>query len=239
MAIIKEVPGLKAQIVDVKGAPLKEYDDPYAEESDEELQLLATATKEGSNVTVDARKIPHVIKYMEAISGAEFGFEFIKFPNFEHRSHHLAFRSTFTLPNTRPVLEKALKGRAVTHKIDCAPGKPGIPSRPRQVDAYQDPLKRPFAVFEFRYRSREGLIAESVIPRPTPMGDMDEQQLRQFALQLYRGKEDRDMSVKSEVKTGREARGRVKRRREESELTPTKRSKGTRSLETVDLAKED
>ncbi|RYP45871.1 hypothetical protein DL768_007828 [Monosporascus sp. mg162] len=261
MAIIKEVPGLKAQIVDTNGAPLTEYDDPYAEGSDEELQLLATATKECSNVSVDAQKIPHVVKYIEAISGAEFGFEFTKFPNFEHHSHHLAFAlnisnadmykvkhlgtlrilvhnmmfssktytpATTTLPNTGPVHEKALKGRTVTHKVDFAPGKPGIPTTQRQVDVYQDPLKRPFAVFEFRYRSREGLIAEGIIPRPTPMDDMDEQQLRQFALQLYREKEDRDMSskrevkseVKREIKPERETQGGVKRSREENELTP-------------------
>ncbi|RYP67738.1 hypothetical protein DL771_007071 [Monosporascus sp. 5C6A] len=283
MAILKEVPGLKAQIVDAKGAPLKEYDDPYAEESDEELQLLATATKEGTNVSVHAQKIPHVVKYIEAISGAEFGFEFIKFPNFEHRSHHLAFEldttdeessignadmykaqrlgtlqilvynmmfsnkthtpAAFPPPNTGPVHDKALKGRTVTHKVDYAPGVPAIPTPQRQIAVYQDPLKRPFAVFEFRYRSRESLIAEGIVPRPTPMDDMDEQQLRQFALKLYREKEDRDMSVKSEVKskvkTERETQGGVKRGREKSELTPAKRSKGTHSLETIDLTEED
>ncbi|RYP18675.1 hypothetical protein DL765_003810 [Monosporascus sp. GIB2] len=317
MAVIKEIPGLKAQIIDAKGAPLKEYDDPYAEETDEELQLLATATKEDSNISVDAQKIPHVIKYIEAISGTEFGFEFIKSPNFEHRSHHLAFQcgvdelrllpvhgpdetreknlmwsrvvtsalfngrdvdttdqefsnadmykvkrlgtlqilvynmmfsnkthtpASGTLPNTGPVHEKALKGRSVSHKVDYSPGKPGI-TYPRQVDVYQDPLKRPFAVFEFRYCSKEDLIAEGVVPRPNPMDDMDEQQLRQFALRLYREKENRDMSVKSEVKSEakleRETRSGVKRSREESEPTSAKRSKGSRSLEIVDLTEED
>ncbi|RYP17786.1 hypothetical protein DL766_008819 [Monosporascus sp. MC13-8B] len=323
MAVIKEIPGLKAQIVDAKDVPLKEYDDPYAEEPDEELQLLATATKEDNNISVHAQKIPHVIKYIEAISGAEFSFEFIKFPNFEHRSHHLAFRCVFdglqllpahepdeereqnlmwfrvvssalfkgpdgrhfyhafkfgdlqkgkflgwrahevkrlgTLqilvynmmfsnetytpaicarPSTGPVHEKALKGRTVSHKVDYSPGKPCIPS-PGQVGVYQDPLKRPFAVFEFRYRSREDLIAEGIVPRPTPIDDMDEQQLRQFALKLYREKEDRDKSVKREVKTERETQGGVKRSREGSELTPAKRSKGSRSPEIVDLTEGD
>ncbi|RYP53125.1 hypothetical protein DL769_010561 [Monosporascus sp. CRB-8-3] len=155
---------------------------------------------------------------------------------FSNKTHTPA---SFTLPNTVPVHEKALKGQCVTNRVDYVPGKPGIPTPQRQVDVYQDLLKRPFAVFEFRYRSREGLIAEGIIPRPTPMDDMDEQQLRQFALKLYREKEDRDMSVKSEVKTDRETQGGVKRNREESGLTPTKRSKGTRSLETVDLTGED
>ncbi|KAL2125539.1 hypothetical protein VTJ04DRAFT_1904 [Mycothermus thermophilus] len=62
--------------------------------------------------------------------------------------------------------ETALNGRAV----DCATSlkDAGLVKLPRSCRAfmYKDPRERPFAIFEFHYRSREGLIREGVIPRP-------------------------------------------------------------------------
>ncbi|KAK0732458.1 hypothetical protein B0T21DRAFT_196227 [Apiosordaria backusii] len=69
--------------------------------------------------------------------------------------------------------EKALKGKA----IDCIAGSVSRPSKDPgmfYVDKYHDPKKRPFAIFEFRYRSKEGLIKEGIIPRPTISDEVEE-----------------------------------------------------------------
>ncbi|KAK3900512.1 hypothetical protein C8A05DRAFT_35853 [Staphylotrichum tortipilum] len=64
--------------------------------------------------------------------------------------------------------EKALKGKA----IDCTTSfvTEGSCNAPKTIlRGYSDPSRRPFAVFEFRYRFQEGLIREGVIPRPIPI----------------------------------------------------------------------
>ncbi|KAK4161107.1 hypothetical protein QBC43DRAFT_100039 [Cladorrhinum sp. PSN259] len=69
--------------------------------------------------------------------------------------------------------EKALKGRAV----DCVTSFTEEPSSGRGATYkrnYTDRLKRPFALFEFRYRSKKGLMAEGIIPRPVEIVDKDE-----------------------------------------------------------------
>ncbi|KAK3397457.1 hypothetical protein B0T20DRAFT_469797 [Sordaria brevicollis] len=61
--------------------------------------------------------------------------------------------------------EKELKGRAVDSKVefDSEPT-----DRPRSVEQHQfvDPQYRPIAVFEFRYRTMEGLHQELIVPHP-------------------------------------------------------------------------
>ncbi|KAK4680664.1 hypothetical protein QC764_100150 [Podospora pseudoanserina] len=75
---------------------------------------------------------------------------------------------------TVTMAEKSLKGRAV----DCVTSSVVRPRADHPglypTDNYHDPKKRPFAVFEFRYRSKEGLIKEGIIPRPTVSGDIKE-----------------------------------------------------------------
>ncbi|KAL1838549.1 hypothetical protein VTJ49DRAFT_2547 [Mycothermus thermophilus] len=61
---------------------------------------------------------------------------------------------------------------------------------PLLVKNYVDPKNRPFAVFEFRYRSNKGLIRECIIPRaPTATDEvqgMSEDQLRQRLAQVLK-----------------------------------------------------
>ncbi|KAI6364616.1 hypothetical protein MCOR25_005621 [Pyricularia grisea] len=68
--------------------------------------------------------------------------------------------------------EKALKGKALgltasyknTTKEDLGPV-------PRAVLRYNDRYERPFAVFEFRYRTRENLYQEGILERPVENED--------------------------------------------------------------------
>ncbi|KAK0631407.1 hypothetical protein B0T14DRAFT_572499 [Immersiella caudata] len=63
--------------------------------------------------------------------------------------------------------EKALKGRTLDTQVSWAPMSMAVdPHRKVNEDIYRDPLKRPFAVFEFRYRTMDGLIQEGIVPRP-------------------------------------------------------------------------
>ncbi|KAK1829521.1 hypothetical protein QBC39DRAFT_356318 [Podospora conica] len=77
------------------------------------------------------------------------------------------FAADPALKATSKMSEKALKGRA----LDC---RAGLGEGVRDVGfgnyrvTYEDPERRPFAVFEFRYRSLEGLYKEGIIPRPDP-----------------------------------------------------------------------
>ncbi|KAK3683952.1 hypothetical protein B0T22DRAFT_266766 [Podospora appendiculata] len=82
------------------------------------------------------------------------------------------------------VAEKALKGRAIDCRtnFDCVPRSSRRPSETRP--AFEDPERRPFAIFEFRYRSKEGLMQEGIIPRPRPadeVDDMSEAEARRLA----------------------------------------------------------
>lgn len=70
--------------------------------------------------------------------------------------------------NTDPINEKALKGRALSLRTTASP-EPG--SRATSNLRYYtfnhlDPRSRPFAVFEFRYRTREDLVKEAILRVP-------------------------------------------------------------------------
>ncbi|KAI0144583.1 hypothetical protein GGR57DRAFT_326972 [Xylariaceae sp. FL1272] len=93
------------------------------------------------------------------------------------------------------VHEKALKGRALYTKAGLGRETATRYEDPDYEDNFQDPQKQPCAVFEFRYRTREGLIEERIIPRPTPIDGMTDEQVRAYALKLHRERED---SVKKE-----------------------------------------
>ncbi|KAK8058039.1 hypothetical protein PG994_008487 [Apiospora phragmitis] len=119
--------------------------------------------------------------------------------------------------------EKVLKGAVVTTRstFDTAPTTKPTWAIEEQSDAFQDPLERPCAVFEFRYRSKgkesyqyvqryttnlfsEGLYQEGVLERPDPVDSMSIDELRQFARAGYshmntgKVKQDHDQKIKRE-----------------------------------------
>ncbi|KAL0475821.1 hypothetical protein QR685DRAFT_60865 [Neurospora intermedia] len=64
------------------------------------------------------------------------------------------------------VSEKALKGKSVDSKVHFN-SEPSIStSRTSGRFDFVDPDHRPFAIFEFRYRTMEGLMSEGIVPRP-------------------------------------------------------------------------
>ncbi|KAK1752692.1 hypothetical protein QBC47DRAFT_389113 [Echria macrotheca] len=75
----------------------------------------------------------------------------------------------------KKVSEKTLKGRAVDCALDLSQTKPTRAPRPYTVAKFTDRKQRPFAIFEFRYRSMDGLIKEGVLRRP---GDDDDDDLK-------------------------------------------------------------
>lgn len=85
--------------------------------------------------------------------------------------------------------EKAVKGdRALTHSVDFGyrremPYGPSYRDGLVKKSVWADPRKRPFAEFEFRYRSMEGLIQEAIVSRTD---HMDDEQVRQYAQTLER-----------------------------------------------------
>ncbi|KAI6278747.1 hypothetical protein MCOR27_005467 [Pyricularia oryzae] len=70
------------------------------------------------------------------------------------------------------VPEKALKGKALgltaSYKNTI---KENFPTRTREVRVYKDFYRRPFAVFKFRYRTRENLYQEGILERPVESED--------------------------------------------------------------------
>ncbi|KAK4038983.1 hypothetical protein C8A01DRAFT_37033 [Parachaetomium inaequale] len=116
-------------------------------------------------------------------------------------------------PHAADLAEEAAKGKAV----DCFTAyttKPmvGTPSK-RPIGKYTDGKKRPFAVFEFRYRTREGLMREGAIPRPSiaeQVEGMSNDEIRQRLTQVMEANE-RSATVSPGPKDTR----RIKREAEE------------------------
>ncbi|EFQ92434.1 hypothetical protein PTT_10464 [Pyrenophora teres f. teres 0-1] len=80
--------------------------------------------------------------------------------------------STTTQEN---VPEKALKGRTLSHQSSLRPAVICPPTTTAEF-TYVDPLKKPFAVFNFKYRSRAALKSLLIIPRspsPVPLEERD------------------------------------------------------------------
>ncbi|KAI1503016.1 hypothetical protein F5X99DRAFT_426600 [Biscogniauxia marginata] len=106
--------------------------------------------------------------------------------------------STSIFATEEPTIpEQAIKGRNMTHVVQF--GKPeeygSLTKNPE--DVFLDPEKRPFAIFEFIYLSKEGLIKEGVLPEPLPIDNMDPDELRRWAREQFL--KDRDRSVKEEI----------------------------------------
>ncbi|KDN63137.1 hypothetical protein CSUB01_12282 [Colletotrichum sublineola] len=82
------------------------------------------------------------------------------------------------------IAEKALKGRAVSHGTSFADG--GIVSQKPTVTAEYLNNHNPIAAFSFKYRSRDALHKELVIPRspsPEPIAGLSEAEIRRLAVE--------------------------------------------------------
>ncbi|KAK4446404.1 hypothetical protein QBC34DRAFT_305104 [Podospora aff. communis PSN243] len=116
------------------------------------------------------------------------------------------------LSSLKNVPEKCLEGRSVDTAAswDIQRSKHQRPFT-KLVDAYEDKSKRPFAVFEFRYRSMDGLVKEGIVSRPRiddevqEMTDAEARRLARESLELRRV----CASVKLEKRSG------IEREREE------------------------
>ncbi|WDK09704.1 hypothetical protein CGRA01v4_00982 [Colletotrichum graminicola] len=82
------------------------------------------------------------------------------------------------------IAEKALKGRAVSHGTSFADG--GIVSQRPSVTAEYLNNHNPIAAFSFKYRSRDALHKELIIPRspsPEPIAGLSEAEIRRLAVE--------------------------------------------------------
>ncbi|EGO53812.1 hypothetical protein NEUTE1DRAFT_151030 [Neurospora tetrasperma FGSC 2508] len=72
--------------------------------------------------------------------------------------------------SVQSVSETALKGKSVDSKVHF---NSELISGPKKVHRFEhvDPDQRPFAIFEFRYRTMEGLMSEGIVPRPVKNED--------------------------------------------------------------------
>ncbi|KAE9969442.1 hypothetical protein BLS_005353 [Venturia inaequalis] len=142
---------------------------------------------------------------------------------------------------TEEVSEKALKGRAISRKTKLGPPV-SVSALPSSITQFIDARDKPFAVFNFRYRSMNDLKAELIVPRsesPVPLenrlvDDLSREEMREL---LKRQKQQ----IEEAARIKREGRNNVKRERDghavvdvdDDELStlPAKR----RCIETVDL----
>ncbi|MCJ1399038.1 hypothetical protein MMC11_002240 [Xylographa trunciseda] len=144
-----------------------------------------------------------------------------------------------TVPAKIP--EKALKGRALSHKTSLDPPEKTAAIRTYIVD-YVDKRDSPYVNFEFRYRSRRALQIEGIIPRspsPVPLEDRPVESLtREEALELLAR---RNAQNKPETKGEGSVRPRVKRERdaEVDEILASsyvrKKARGNQVIEVIDL----
>ncbi|KAK2026900.1 hypothetical protein LX32DRAFT_641427 [Colletotrichum zoysiae] len=82
------------------------------------------------------------------------------------------------------IAEKALKGRAVSHGTSFADG--GVVSQRPSVTAEYLNNHNPIAAFTFKYRSRDALHKELIIPRspsPEPIAGLSEAEIRRLAME--------------------------------------------------------
>ncbi|KAK2058786.1 hypothetical protein LY76DRAFT_626263 [Colletotrichum caudatum] len=82
------------------------------------------------------------------------------------------------------IAEKALKGRAVSHGTSFADG--GVVSQRPSVTAEYLNNNNPIAAFTFKYRSRDALHKELIIPRspnPEPISGLSETEIRRLAME--------------------------------------------------------
>ncbi|TLD18924.1 ATP-dependent RNA helicase [Venturia nashicola] len=145
---------------------------------------------------------------------------------------------------TGDISEKALKGKAISRTTKLGPPIPTIP--PRTYSAtWTDPRDKPFAVFNFRYRSMNDLKAELIVPRsasPVPLEKRAVEDLSQGEMRELLKRQKQQLEEAARVK--RESRKNMKHERDggavvnvdddELSVLPAKR----RRIETVDLTED-
>lgn len=86
--------------VEVDGQALQEYDVPKGCKVKEETDILFEMTDTAYTIFLDANYIPHVIKYVEVITGKPFGFQFRSPYSKDHGYDHLAIQAQCDSINT-------------------------------------------------------------------------------------------------------------------------------------------
>ncbi|KAJ8131516.1 hypothetical protein O1611_g2115 [Lasiodiplodia mahajangana] len=127
------------------------------------------------------------------------------------------------------IMEKALQGRALYTIAGFGKEVPIPLPKPSFERKYQDPEGRPCAIFEFRYRTKEGLIEELILSPPTPIDSMSEKEVREYARKAYLEREkDKKNQLDPKIKKEEAAPSCVSKRRSTSEnISPSKRYKRT------------
>ncbi|KAL8299224.1 hypothetical protein RB594_003667 [Gaeumannomyces avenae] len=131
-----------------------------------------------------------------------------------------------------PINEKALKGRALSLRT-TANAEPGaMPNSRRHSYNYRlvDPKQRPFAVFEFRYRTKDDLIKEAILRAPpSPAENVHN---NQPAIRIDEDNGDVLRTVQGEVKMVKKekkhAAGIKRKAGEASQAPPSRRFKQSR-----------
>ncbi|KAL5346135.1 hypothetical protein ACLOAV_009168 [Pseudogymnoascus australis] len=105
------------------------------------------------------------------------------------------------------IAEKAVKGQSLSHGTEFGEA---VKSRVRALIFETKPARgarEPAAVFIFRYRSREALQAEHIIPRdqsPDILHGLSEEEIRRIARERLSESEDNKMNIKKELNAGGE-----------------------------------
>ncbi|KAK3392737.1 hypothetical protein B0H63DRAFT_1035 [Podospora didyma] len=120
----------------------------------------------------------------------------------ESTSYYAPVESSNRNKTVEKVAEKALKGK----ELNCLAGFTTVavsgPAR-QPSPASNDAKKRPFAVFEFHYRTMDGLIKEGVIPRSTiddRVQGMSEAEMRTRLAELLKAQEQQSAPNEANVK---------------------------------------
>ncbi|KAK5656938.1 hypothetical protein OQA88_3460 [Cercophora sp. LCS_1] len=221
MAIIHGIRGLKVS-VRVNGTLAREYPAPN-EVVPDDLDFDVPEDEDGPQ--------PYVVKYIEAVPGdSNFSKDaiqeqisqakdigVIRVNVFHMKASNVVARELYrtTTHKTATLAEKALKGKAVDAQLGLDTKPFGSTTIYRNEDIFHDSQKRPFAVFDFWYRTKEGLYKEGILERPrTPdqIDAMNEDGLRRLARELLEKQATGETRVKSENGDGRA----VKRERAET-----------------------
>ncbi|KAG7106862.1 hypothetical protein HYQ44_013840 [Verticillium longisporum] len=166
--------------------------------------------------------------------------------------HTMAQRPDSTIPtSTSELAEKSLKGKAISHGTSFSHGADLPASRHVMVDYVLG--RQPFAVINFKYRSRRALQQELILPRtPSPdpelqvLEGMSTEQVRRLAAEhLHSLHEPTQVKEENQAVAKTEKKPSVKRERDEVDLTmpPSQREwKYTRTANgarAVDLTEDD
>ncbi|EPE24582.1 hypothetical protein GLAREA_08434 [Glarea lozoyensis ATCC 20868] len=113
------------------------------------------------------------------------------------------------LESVTEMSEKALKGQAISHGVVFGGEVREPPERPHYKRTYPDGYYTPLAIFRFKYRSREALQQELIIPRSpsrsvTPAAETNQERLTRLKREISHIKAEekshvRNRAVKREI----------------------------------------